>query len=193
MKTEQVLLSQALAHHWSYLPLSGATQQSIKGFMVTQRQSLRRSLAPSSGMGARGTATPTAALTCGWNASVYVSQYLERDFTAGQVNYYVSRDCSSIVLDNSTTQLSGCYCDAMFWQDSEYNQGSYPYCWTHNCFFGWFVQSIAPPYHVWQENYNASEDAGYDYEQMYSPCTLPYWQGPCYNYPHFWMDFGNLY
>ena len=168
MKTTQVLLSQALANHWSYLEMSSVTAESIETLIETQRQVLRARLGPASTAAMRKAIGPN--YTCGWTVDRYMSATLNGDLVDVHVNYYLASDCNTIVLSYSTSYLDSPYYNPMYWQRTYYNQGSYPYCWTHSCFWGNYGRTIAPPYTYERQNYNATEEAGHGFSHIYTDC-----------------------
>jgi len=167
MKTEQVPLSQALAHHWFYLPLSSATPQQISALMDRQRQALQARLAQTNGTEERRVVAPSPAYSCGWNASTSTAAVLDGDTVNVEAFFYVASDCSTIILKYSNTWLTSDYYNPMYWQKTYYGDIDSPYCWTHTCIWGDFHQTLAPPYTYYRRNYNATESRGLDYRQWF--------------------------
>ncbi len=200
MRTTQVPLTQARAHHWSYLPVSGATPEQIREMVETQRQMLLRAgpapasgtqegriVAPNStGPHSTGPALSGAHImrpaTCGWNVETGMDSTLNGDFVSVDAFYYYAADCSTIVLNYSITELLSPYYNPMYWEDTRYNQDTYPYCWAHNCWWGYFRQTLAPPNTTYRQDYNATEDGGHTFTEMFSTTYDPADQGSVWYY-----------
>jgi hypothetical protein len=190
MKTEQIPLSQALVHHWFYLPLSDPTPRQISALMATQRHALQAHVTPAAGAQTRGVVNPN--YTCGWNASTSTDAVLNGDTVNVEAFFYVASDCSTIILNYSRTWLSSPYYNPMYWHYTNYNVDTFPYCWSHYCRWGDFKQTLAPPYTYFQRNYNATEQAGHDYTQEFANCYDGS-QSSCYSDGDWWyIDLGNL-
>ncbi|HEV2235909.1 MAG TPA: hypothetical protein VGR57_04525 [Ktedonobacterales bacterium] len=166
MKTERVPLSEALARHLSYLALSSATSQSIDAMVQEQRQALRRLLAPESSMPLREAASPMT--TCGWYVDIYTNALIDGDTLDGTMQYYLSRDCSHVVIDYAQSELVSQYYNVLYWFESNYQEPWYRCIPWGSDTCGWYGSgTVAPPYHTYTITINSTNPSGYDFVNTY--------------------------